>query len=112
MATDSLLTRRELLSGRLRNDNASQHHVSSAVLRVLPAAIPDLREQLATMHGVDLVAAEDGKIVIVLEGLGPGELGEKLTQINLMPGVLAASMVFEQAAPEEATRHDDGTQPA
>ncbi|MCP8885055.1 chaperone NapD [Devosia sp. XJ19-1] len=111
MANDNALTRRDVMLGRIGANKTSRHHVSSAIVRALPSLVPDLSQRLAEMPGVEVVASGEGKIVLVLEGSGPGELGEKLTTINLMGGVLAASMVFEQAVVEEEMRHDTGAQP-
>lgn len=112
MANDSGLTRRDVIKGKIGSTGAHRQHVSSAVVRALPAVVPDLIQELREMPGVEVVASADGKIVLVLEGDGPGELGGMLTTINLMSGVLAASMVFEQAVVEEEMRHDTGAQPA
>jgi nitrate reductase NapD len=43
------------------------------------------------VHGI-----ENGKIIVLLEGASVGEIGERLTAISLMEGVLAANLVFEQ----------------
>ena len=111
MAGENALTRRDVILGRIGANRTPRHHVSSAIVRALPALVPDLSQRLAEMPGVEVVASGEGKIVLVLEGNGPGELGEKLTTINLMSGVLSASMVFEQAVVEEEMRHDTGAQP-
>ena len=40
---------------------------------------------------------------VTIEGYSTGELGDRLTEIGLMDGVLAANMVFEHAEEEEHT---------
>ena len=39
--------------------------------------------------------AENGRIVVVIEGSSGGELGDLLTAIGNLDGVIAANMVFE-----------------
>ena len=82
-------------------------HISSAVIRAVPSHLPQLLPELAAMGGVAIAAVEQDKIVLVMEAGNSGELVATLTRINLMHGVLAASMVFERAAVEEELRHDD-----
>lgn len=48
------------------------------------------------MHG------EQGKLIVILEGPTSGAIGELLTRINLMEGVISAAMVYEQIEPVES----------
>lgn len=93
----SLLTRRHILTAR-----ADQHFISSAVVLALPERCKVVAARLADMNGVEVHAHEESRIVITIEGSTSGVLGEILTTISLMDGVLAANMVFEHAEPEEA----------
>lgn len=70
-------------------------HISSAVLMVQPARADALAAHVATLPGVDVHACQGGKIVITIEGPTTGMLGNTLTQMSLLDGVLAANMVFE-----------------
>lgn len=100
------LTRRSFLTG---NVGPREHHVSSAVVVVLPARIDELARQLAAMPGVEVHGHNDSRLVIVLEGSTSGELGAALAAISLMDGVISASMVFEQT--EELSGDDNRTHP-
>ena len=51
------------------------------------------------MHG-----HQGGKIVVVIEGKSTGEMGDRLTRIALLDGVIAANMVYEHIEQEEAIR--------
>ena len=95
MSGPSLVKRRDVLQGKPGGGHAAEHHISSAVVRAIPSKVPDILAQIATIEGVESVAAENGRIILVLEGGSSGVLGERLTAINLLEGVLAASMVFE-----------------
>ena len=47
------------------------------------------------MPGVEVHAGEGSRIVITIEGPNSGMLGETLTAISIMDGVISANMVFE-----------------
>jgi nitrate reductase NapD len=77
-------------------------HVSSAVVAVKPGSEEAVLSSLAALTGVEVHAAERARIVITIEGHSTGELGDRLTGIALMDGVIAANMVFEHSEQEEA----------
>lgn len=79
------------------------HHISSAVVSVLPTRGDDVAAQLSAMRDVEVYAHEGGKIVVVIEGTSTGAMGDYLTQIALLDGVIAANMVFEHIESEEGT---------
>ena len=47
------------------------------------------------MPGVEIHVHEGSRIVITIEGPSSGRLGEILTSISVLDGVISASMVFE-----------------
>ena len=102
MISEPTLTRRRLLTGR----SEEQPCISSAVVMVLPAARQQVGDVLATLPGVEIHAGDGSRIVITIEGETSGILGETLTRIALLDGVLAANMVFEHAVSQEVVRHD------
>jgi nitrate reductase NapD len=91
------LTRRSLLAGRV----ISRHHISSAVIVVLPARRDEIVKRLTTVRGVEVHAGDGSRIVITIEGPSSGMLGETLTGISAMDGVISANMVFEHAEQQE-----------
>ena len=92
------LTRRGLLTAGA----GDRHHITSAVVVALPERRAELSERLAAMRGVEVHASEGSRVVITIEGPTSGMLGETLTTISAMDGVLAANMVFEHAEDQEA----------
>lgn len=92
------LTRRALLTA----GTTDRHHISSAVVLALPERREEVSRRLAQMRGVEVHAGEGSRIVITIEGPTSGMLGETLTTISVMDGVLAANMVFEHAEDQEA----------
>lgn len=92
------LTRRGLLTAGA----GERHHISSAVVVALPERRAEVSQRLAAMRGVEVHAGEGSRIVITIEGPTSGMLGETLTTISVMEGVLAANMVFEHSEDREA----------
>ena len=72
------------------------HHISSAVVSVFPDCSDAVVRQIEALPDTEVHRAENGKIVIVLEGANTGEIGGRLVAIALMDGVLSANLVFEQ----------------
>jgi nitrate reductase NapD len=62
-------------------------------------ALPAHREQISChlqeMPGVEVHASDGTRIVVTIEGPSTGMLGETLTRISAMDGVISANMVFE-----------------
>ncbi|MEK1929829.1 MAG: chaperone NapD [Pararhizobium sp.] len=88
------------------------YHISSAVIATLPAATDDVLAELAGMENVEVHGHAGGKIVIVIEGTSTGMLGDTLSKISLLDGVIAANMVFEHVETEEAQSDDRRTDAA
>jgi periplasmic nitrate reductase NapD len=73
-------------------------HISSAVLRVSPAATDEV-SGVVTALGVEVALSCPGRIVVLIEGPTSGAVGEVLTRLALLDGVHSACMVYEQAEP-------------
>lgn len=77
-------------------------HVSSAVVSVAPDDREAVHSLVTALDGVEVHGGDATRLIVTIEGHSTGHLGDRLTEINLMPGVLAANMVFEHAEdPEE-----------
>jgi len=94
------------------SDARPRHHISSAIVITRPELAERLCADLARIEGVEVHAQDGGKIVVVIEGPGPGALGETLIQISSMEGVIGAHMVFEQSLQDDEVPHDDRTHAA
>ncbi|WP_087005832.1 chaperone NapD [Rhizobium sullae] len=88
------------------SEPAAPYHISSAVIATLPARTEDVLAVLAGMGNVEVHGHAGGKIVVVIEGTSTGMLGECLSRISLLEGVIAANMVFEHVEMEERQSHD------
>ena len=83
-------------------DAVRRHHISSAVVSVLPGRSLEIVAAIEAMAGAEVPVHEGGRIVVVLEGSSTGELGARLTEIGALDGVITANMVFEQIEELEA----------
>lgn len=88
------------------------YHVSSAVVAARPEHVDGVLAALAGFGNVEVHGWDKGRIVVVIEGSSTGQLGDTLMRISLLPGVLAANMVFEHVEIEEEKVHGQRTDAA
>ena len=93
------------------HEQPSRYHVSSAVISTMPSSTEAVLLALADMENVEVHGHARGKIVVVIEGNSTGALGDRLSQISLLDGVIAANMVFEHVE-EEMQGHDGESEEA
>jgi nitrate reductase NapD len=84
------------------SETTLSYHISSAVIATLPARTDDVLAEIGMMENVEVHGNAGGKIVIVIEGTSTGMMGECLSMISLLDGVISANMVFEHVETEEA----------
>ena len=77
------------------------YHISSAVVATMPDSTEAVIAALQGMENVEIHGQGGGKIVVVIEGGSTGALGECLSRISLLDGVISANMVFEHVEMEE-----------
>lgn len=77
-------------------------HISSAVIRCLPAAVETVGDSIAALDMAEVVHVENNKIIVIIEGSSSGMVGDCLTQISAYEGVVSAAMVYEQVEPVES----------
>src|SRR6478609_9264353 len=80
---------------RPMSETTLSYHISSAVIATLPARTDDVLAEIGMMENVEVHGNAGGKIVIVIEGTSTGMMGECLSMISLLDGVISANMVFE-----------------
>ncbi|QDY99885.1 glutamate synthase [Nitratireductor mangrovi] len=83
-------------------EKTGRYHVSSAVVSARQEVVAEVMTAIAALPNTEIAAHEAGRIVVVMEGRSTGELGDRLTAIALLDGVIAANMVFEHAEEVEA----------
>jgi len=79
------------------------HCISSAVVTVRPDHMDAVADAVGRFQGCEVVAAENSRMVVVMEGSSVGELGGLLTAIGNLDGVIAANMVFEHIEEERCS---------
>ncbi|MEK1889464.1 MAG: chaperone NapD [Phyllobacterium sp.] len=82
-------------------DRANTYHISSAVIMTRPAMQDAVLARLEELENVEVHVHQGNKIVVVIEGTSTGILGDCLSQISALDGVVAANMVFEHIETEE-----------
>jgi nitrate reductase NapD len=92
-------SRRELFGGGPAPERV---HISSAVVFARPERANAVAAALARESNVEVHGRSGPRIIVVLEASTAGELGELLTRLTLMDGVISAAMVYEQLVVEEA----------
>ncbi|NRP72731.1 hypothetical protein ILFOPFJJ_03630 [Ensifer psoraleae] len=93
-------------------EKPAEYHVSSAVIVAVPAMEEQVLAALSRMNNVEVYGHQGGKIVVVIEGTSTGVLGECLSRISTLEGVVAANMVFEHVEKEETIGNDRRTDAA
>ena len=78
-----------------------RYHISSAVISIIPGREAEVLSVLPSLPGVELHATQGSRAVVTIEGLSSREMGDRLTDIAKMAGVIAANMVFEHSDEEE-----------
>lgn len=78
-------------------------HISSAIVAMKPGHGPAVMEAIAAMEGTEIHAHDDVRVVVVIEGGSTGEMGQRLTLIGDLDGVIAANLVFEHIEELEAS---------
>lgn len=75
-------------------------HISSAVIHARPEDAAEVAGRIIdTMPGVEIPAAEGGKLVATLETESEAEIVERLNTITLMDGVLSVSLIYHHFEP-------------
>ena len=78
-----------------------RYHISSAVVSIVPGRETEVLSVLPSLPGVELHMTEESRAVVTIEGRSLREMGDRLTDIAKMAGVVAANMVFEHSEEEE-----------
>lgn len=81
-------------------DRSRPHHISSAVVRANPDKVSEVVEAIAGRPGAEIFHWEGDKIVVILEGPSTKAVGDCLSEIALLDGVVSANLVYEQVDTE------------
>jgi periplasmic nitrate reductase NapD len=79
---------------------SEEFHVSSLVVHCRRESAAKVVAALRAMDGIEVHGGvPEGKLVVTLETATEGEIVERLNQVQLLKGVLAATLVFHQFEP-------------
>lgn len=74
-----------------------EFHISSLVVQALPAKVPLVQEAIARLGGTEINAVTvGGRIVVTLETNSEAEFLMRFAEIDHLPGVVSAMLVFHQ----------------
>jgi len=72
-------------------------NISGVIVKAYPEKILSIEKILSTMDGVEVHGNnEDGRIVITVEQESANGLSDTLVEIQDVPGVLSAAMIYHQ----------------
>lgn len=95
MAEEPLLSRRDLLSGRVASGSPQPElHLSSLLIHAKPGGEDAVAQALLRVPGLEIHARSGGKIVVTLETRSEQEVVMALGAISDLPGVLSAALVY------------------
>lgn len=83
----------------------SEHHLSSLVVHARPERRDDVADRLRSMGCEIHIASETGKLVVTLEAESARALGDAMTRMQLLDGVLAATLVFHHVEADGGPDH-------
>ncbi len=72
-------------------------NISGVLVKAYPEKIVTIEKILASMNGVEVHGNnDDGRIVITVEDKSANNITDTLVQIQDVPGVLSAAMIYHQ----------------
>ena len=75
-------------------------HISSLVVHGLPDRIPYIARSIGFLDGAEIHGGEEaGKLIVTLETETESQVVERINAIQLLDGVLAATLVFHHFEP-------------
>ena len=78
-----------------------ERHLTSLVVHARPERCEEVADRLRSMGCEIHIASETGKLVVTLEAADARTLGDTVTAMQNVEGVLAATLVFHHVEPED-----------
>lgn len=70
--------------------------IAGVLVRSLPADMPKVSQALTRIPGLEIhLATEDGRLVVTLDESGGERLGDTISDLNRIDGVISAAMVYQ-----------------
>jgi nitrate reductase NapD len=84
-------------------------HISSLVVHSRPERAAEVSARIASLPGSEVRGGvAEGKLVVLLETASDSEIVERLNAIQLLDGVLAATLVFHHVEPIDPSQASTG----
>ncbi|WP_262265975.1 chaperone NapD [Microvirga yunnanensis] len=75
-------------------------HISSLVVHSLPDCMSSIAQSIGSLDGAEIHGGQDtGKLIVTLETDTESQVVERINAIQLLDGVLAATLVFHHFEP-------------
>ncbi|MCW8831051.1 MAG: chaperone NapD [Gammaproteobacteria bacterium] len=72
-------------------------NISGVIVKAYPENLVTIKQTLSTMAGIEVHGNnEDGRIVITVEQDNANSISDMLMEIQDVPGVLSAAMIYQQ----------------
>lgn len=72
-------------------------NISGVLVKAYPQNLVTIEKALASMTGVEVHGNnDDGRIVITVEDVSANNISDTLVEIQAVPGVLSAAMIYHQ----------------
>lgn len=79
---------------------SSECHISSLVIHSRPDCVSSIIERIGSIDGAEIHGGADtGKLIVTLETETESQVVERINAIQLLEGVLAATLVFHHFEP-------------
>jgi len=79
---------------------SAECHISSLVVHSHPERVPAIMESIVSIEGAEVHGGADtGKLIVTLETDTESQVVERINAIQLLEGVLAATLVFHHFEP-------------
>ena len=104
-------SRRELMTFATERDPAALTHIASLLVQAVPDALDAVRELIRSWPDAEIHDTPDPrKLAVVLESADDRVIGEAVTEIQALHGVVSVSIVAHLVETEAALRaeHDRG----
>lgn len=76
-------------------------NISGVLVHVQPKKMDNVTEQLKAIQGVEVHAAEDGKLVVTVENEKLNALADQVMEFQHLKGVLSVAMVYHESDDSE-----------
>lgn len=78
-------------------------HIAGVVLHAKPPVQAQIAHSAISLPGVELHAqSDDGRMVLTVEARSRQQISDTLFQLNNLPGVINAGLVYEHSEPSES----------